>query len=260
MFSRQKVAMLVAEFMGVMVLTTAVYAMVGRTNFPLFGGLAAGLTLGLLVHTIGASSGAQVNPAITLGLLSVRKISFVKAVMYIVAQMLAGFAAWKLVNYFMGTDLKSIAGEKFEWKILIAEAVGAFVFAFGVASAVYQKYEGTKLAFTVGASLTVGILIASLGSNGVLNPAVAVGIQSWSWAYAVGPLVGAVFGMNVYALIFSDELAIKRPTLPRRAASAPAKVVSATSTKKRVAAKTSAKTTAKPKAKTAKKAAPKKRK
>lgn len=259
MVNRQKVAMLVAEFMGVMVLTTAVYAMVGRTNFPLFGGLAAGITLGLLVHTIGASSGAQVNPAITLGLLSVRKISFVKAVLYIAAQMLAGFAAWKLINYFMGTDLKTIAGEKFAWKVLIAEAVGAFVFAFGVASAVYQKYEGTKLAFTVGASLTIGILIASLGSNGVLNPAVALGIQSWSWAYAVGPLVGAVFGMNVYALVFSDEITLKRPTLPHRSVSAPAKVASAksTSAKKKAPAKSAAKSKAKT---TAKKAPAKKRK
>ena len=208
---RQKIAVILAELIGTVVLATSVYAMVGRTTFPLFAGIAAGLTLGLLVHTVGSVSGAHVNPAVTLALWSVRKIKTLKAVLYIAVQMLGGFAAWKLINYFMGTELQAIAGEKFEWRVLIAEVIGAFIFAFGIASAVYQKYEGAKLAFTVGASLTIGILVASLGSNGVLNPAVAVGIQSWDWAYATGPLVGAVLGMNVYALIFNDDLTIKSP-------------------------------------------------
>lgn len=216
MFSRQKVAMVVAELMGVVVLVTAVYSMVARTSFPLFGGLAAGVTLGLLVHTIGSASGAHVNPAITLGLWSVRKIKTLPAIVYIAAQMLGALAAWQLINYFLGSDIQSIAN-KFEWKTLFAELAGALVFGFGVASAVYQKYEGTKLAFTVGGSLTIGILVASLGSNGVINPAVALGLQSWNWAYAVGPIAGSIIGMNLYALVFADEVVLRRPTLARRA-------------------------------------------
>lgn len=242
MFSRQKVAMVVAELMGVVVLATAVYAMVGRTTFPLFAGIAAGVTLGLLVHTIGSTSGAHVNPAITLGLWSIRKVKTVQAIVYIAVQMLGGFAAWKLAQYFLGNPLQSVAGEEFVLKVLIAEAVGAFVFGFGVASAVYQKYEGTKLAFTVGASLTIGILVASLASNGVLNPAVAVGIQSWNWAYAVGPLVGSVFGMNLYAILFTDEKIFKMPA--RAVASKTSKAPVAkkkTAATKKVAKKTSAK-------------------
>lgn len=232
MFSKQKVAMVVAELMGVTVLATAVYAMVGRTTFPLFAGLAAGVTLGLLVHTVGAVSGAHVNPAITLGLWSVRKVKTTQAIVYLVVQMLGGLAAWKLAQYFLGNPIQSIAGEEFVWKVLIAEAVGTFIFGFGVASAVYQKYEGTKLAFTVGASLTIGILVASLASNGVLNPAVAVGIQSWNWAYAVGPIVGAVLGMNVYALLFTDEVVFKVPARAKRTTR-----VKATTTKRKTTAK-----------------------
>lgn len=217
MFSRQKVAMVVAELMGVIVLVTAVYAMVARTTFPLFGGLAAGLTLGVLVHTIGSASGAHVNPAITLGLWSIRKIKTLPAVAYIAAQMLGGYAAWMLINYFLGSDIQSLAN-KFDWKVFIAEGVGALIFGFGVASAVYQKYEGQKLAFTVGASLTIGILVASLGSNGVLNPAVALGLQSWNWAYATGPIAGSIVGMNLYALLFADEVVLSRPRFSRRVA------------------------------------------
>ena len=249
MISRNKLAALVAELMGVVVLVTAVYSMVARTSFPLFGGLAAGLTLGVLVYTIGNTSGAHVNPAITLGLWSVRKIKTLKALSYIAAQMLGAFAALKLVNYFLGSDIQSIAN-KFDVKVLIAEATGALVFGFGVASAVYQKLEGEKLAFTVGGSLTLGILVASLSSNGVINPAVALGLQSWNAAYVAGPIIGSIIGMNLYALLFADGVVLSNPVrLPRlsitRAAAAPATVSSTTKAKPAAKKKTAKKSTAK---------------
>lgn len=205
--------MVVAELMGTAVLAIAVYSMVARTTFPLFAALAAGLTAGLLVHTVGAVSGAHSNPAITLGLWSIRKIKTGQAIAYLAAQMLGGVAAWALIKYFLGHGLDSLAVGKFEWKVLISEGVGALVFGFGVASAVYQKYEGGRLSFAIGASLTIGVLVASLAANGVVNPAVAVGIQSWSWAYAVGPLVGSVLGMNLYLALFAPASDLPRPGL-----------------------------------------------
>jgi hypothetical protein len=37
-----------------------------------------------------------------------------------------------------------------------------------------------------------------------LNPAVALGARSWVWgSYVVGPLLGAVVGTNLYALLFA---------------------------------------------------------
>lgn len=239
MTTRQKVAMSVAELMGVTVLTMAVYSMVARTSFPLFGGLAAGVTLGLLVHTIGNVSGAHVNPAITLGLWSIRKVKTLPALVYIACQMLGGLAAWGLINYFLGSSIESIAN-KFELKVLVAEGVGALVFGFGVASAVYQKYEGTKLAFTVGASLTIGVLVASLGSNGVLNPAVALGLQSWNWAYAAGPIVGSILGMNLYAVLFAPESLYSLPARKTKTVKSVAKPAA-----KKTAVKSTKKTTKK---------------
>lgn len=205
MFSREKIAQIVAEFLGTTILAVAVYSIVARTTFPLFAGLAAGLTLGLMSFVIGAFSGAHINPAVTLGLWSTRKVKTTTAIIFIAAQILGGLAAWKLLTYFLGHPLEALAGTKFEWKVFIGEALGAMVFLFGVASAVYQKYEGGKLAFTVGGSLTVGILVASMASNGVINPAVAVGIQSWNWAYATGPLLGGIVGANLYSLLFAAD-------------------------------------------------------
>jgi len=203
MVDKQKVSIALAEAFGVMILVTAVYAMVARTSFPLFAAIAAGLVVGGLVLSIGPKTGAHVNPAITLGLWSIKKIDTVKAIMYIIAQVLGGFAALYLIKYLVGQPIENISG-KFEWKVLVSEAIGALVFGFGVASAVYQKYEGGKLAFAVGGSLTVGILVASLASNAILNPAVAIGLNSWNWAYAVGPVLGSIVGMNLYMLLFTD--------------------------------------------------------
>ncbi len=203
MFGRNKIAQLVAEFLGAATLSLAVYTIMARTSFPLFSAMAAGIVVALFTLIMGAVSGAHLNPAITLGLWTVRKIQTTKAVVYIAAQMLGGVAAWYLLKYFLGHNLQSIAGADFEWKVFTAEAVGAGLFGFGYLAAKAQQVEEGKVASAIGAALLTGILVASLASNAVLNPAVAVGIQSWSWAYAAAPLAGALVGMNVYQLLFT---------------------------------------------------------
>lgn len=209
MFGRQKIAMILAEFVGTTTLAVAVYSMVARTSFPLFAGLAAGLCAALFVVTVGQVSGAHLNPAVTVGLWTTRKIATSKALVFIAAQMLGGIAAWMLIKYLVGQDIEALATAKFEGKVFVAEAIGAFVFTFGVSAAVLEKLSTGKTAMVVGGSLLLGILVASLGSNGVVNPAVALGIKSWNWAYATGPLLGGILGFSFYGLVFNpDALAI----------------------------------------------------
>ena len=75
----------IAEFMGTAVLSLAVVgSIVNGAGFVTL--LTVGITLGLLVATIGFISGAHVNPAVTLGLLSIKKIEWKEALTYIVAQ------------------------------------------------------------------------------------------------------------------------------------------------------------------------------
>jgi hypothetical protein len=50
-----------------------------------------------------------------------------------------------------------------------------------------------------------------VAANGALNPAVAYGINSWSLAYAIGPIVGAIIGMNLYAILFATERVTDEP-------------------------------------------------
>ena len=206
MFSQKKVGMLIGEFLG-----TATLALVALSvaNSPIginyFTGAAVGVSLAITYLAIGAMTGAHINPAVTFGLWTLRKIDTVLGVLYIGAQLLGGLFAWKLFEYLTGNALQNIAGKEFKVETLVGEIVGTFIFTFGIASVVYQGYKGLKAAATLGASLFLGVVVASAASNGVLNPAVAVGIQSVGRAYIVGPFIGALLGMNMYALLFSAE-------------------------------------------------------
>lgn len=200
MFSREKVAIILAEFLGTGVLASVVLAMMARTSFPFFAAIGAGLTAGVLVLSVGRVSGAHANPAITIGLWTQKKIDTMHALVYLAAQVLGGVAAWKLGEYLLANTIPKVAQSGFDWRVFIAEGVGAAVFGYGVASAVFQNIEGAQKAAIVGISLTLGILVASLGSSALINPAVAITMRSWNWSYATGPIAGVVVGMNIYGL------------------------------------------------------------
>lgn len=210
MLSRNKIAMVMAEFLGTATLTMIALA-VSQSNvgIPFFISMAVGLAMTILVLVLGAVSGAHVNPAVTIGLWSIRRIKTIKAIVYVAAQLLGGIAAYYLFTYMVNTTWQN-TGE-FDARILVGEAFGALVFTMGIAAAVYQKYTGLRLAVTIGASLTAGLLVASVASvaagvfgGGFINPAVALGAQSWVWGtYVLGPILGAIIGFNLYALLFA---------------------------------------------------------
>ena len=227
---RSRIAMLVAEFLGTAILATvAINISRSQIGIGYFVAIGVGATLALLVLALGPASGGHFNPAVTIGMWTLRKISTIQALAYIAVQMVAGLAAWQLATYFVGGDLPSIAGNEFEWKVLVAEAIGAMVFTFAIAAAVFNKYEGGKAAALIGGGLFMGIIVASLASNGVLNPAIALANQSWSRAYIFGPIIGAIIGMNLYVLLFAPLSSLSlRPAAAKTATTvAPTKAATA---------------------------------
>jgi glycerol uptake facilitator-like aquaporin len=230
--TRSKISVIVAEFFGTALLTSAVLAQANSNvivNKTWFVAAIAGLTLTTIVLTIGRVSGAHVNPAITIGLWTLRKIETTTAIVYIAAQLLGAAVALRLFQYLQNDALQNIAGP-FEWRIFVAEAVGALVFSFGVAAAVTQKLQGLRAAFAIGTSLMLGAIIASTASNGILNPAVALGLNSWSLTYLAAPVLGAVLGMNLYDLFLAPESELKAQS--KAMEQAPAKKVAKSKKKK----------------------------
>lgn len=207
MFTKQKAAMLVAEFLGTGVLTFVLLA-VGTSSIGIgyFIAIAAGLALLIMTMTFSAVSGAIFNPALTLGLWTVRRLQTYQAILYILVQLLGGFAAYALLTYM--TDNKFQAQDvNFDGRLLVAEVVGTAVFAMGFAAAVYQKVDVTAKAYIVGGAYTIGLLIATIASAAYLNPAIALNAHGWDWntAYVLGPVLGAIIGVNLYSLLFAGS-------------------------------------------------------
>jgi len=209
MFRKNKLAMLVGEFLGTTALTLIVLAVShSQLSLSYFIATAAGLMVALMTLALAGISGAIFNPAMTIGLWTVRKLRTMQALSYLVVQLLGGAVAWELFIYL--TKLTGVHNTgTYSARILVAEVVGTFIFAFVWAAAIYQRFPLYARAAAIGGALTGGSLVASLGSAGVLNPAVALGLHQWGWGtYVLGPVLGAVIGFNLYNLLFVEtELA-----------------------------------------------------
>jgi glycerol uptake facilitator-like aquaporin len=206
MVDKKTASLVVAEFLGTGFLTLVVLSVRGSAiGIPYFVALAAGLVVGVFLLARGNLWGATLNPALTVGLWTLRKISTAMAILSIGFQLLGAWAAYWLFTYFANTKLTSIAGH-YSGRIMLAEATGALVLSFIVAAAVYEKFEGAKLAAAGGIAFMIAIFVASGASNGIVNPALALGLRSWSWGtYVLGPVVGSIIGMNLYSLFFTDN-------------------------------------------------------
>lgn len=207
MFGRRKIAAAVGEFLGTAILAFTVLDVSRSTiGIPYFVAIAAGLA----VVVVGASFAMDVhlNPAVTLALWTARRVKSLTAVVYIVAQLLGGWAAYGLYKYFVHGTVQHVSSG-YQARILIAEAVGAFVFTLVASAVLYERVWGYRRAVVVGAAYAVGIIVASASSNGFINPAVALGSNSWGWGtYVLGPVLGAIIGVNLYALLFATEGAV----------------------------------------------------
>jgi len=204
--SPQKITnVLIAEFVGTFILAFAMVATLIRTPFAFFSGIAAAIVYGLFVIFFGSKIVAHLNPAVTIGLWTVRKISTINAFVYLVLQVAAGYCALRLGQYLIGQTLPKTATGGFDWKVMIAEGIGALIFSLAIAAALNhseRKLELHEKSLLVGFGLFIGILIASyaVGGVGLINPAVAVAYHSVSWAFILGPVVGAIVGFNLYEL------------------------------------------------------------
>lgn len=218
-------AALVAEFIGTFIFAAVVVAGQGQPILALFA-------LVGVVFAVGSFSGAYVNPALVIGAWATRRMSGLRAVAYIVAQVLGAMLALVVLNAFLGgvaqqaADQFSAAPSLFkaavlpegkEWFIFLSEFLGTLIFAFAVAGAVRETRDRTAKAFTAGLGVFLGLMVAGsvavfFSANAILNPAVAISLQAinftslWPIAvYVVGSSLGAVAGFGLYHLVSNAQ-------------------------------------------------------
>jgi glycerol uptake facilitator protein len=197
--------------------------------------LAHGLALLVAVYTMGKISGAYVNPAMTIGLLAVRKISLRDAAWYIVAQLIgATLAALAIVAVFghtqaipAGLGATTYADSTPAIRALAAEAGGAFILMFAIIGAAIDKRVPEGWAgLVIGFALAAAVMVCGSVSGASVNPARTFGPDlvlvifkgtnyfGQYWVYVVGPVAGAVVAALLYNFIARPDDVAVRPERP----------------------------------------------
>jgi MIP family channel proteins len=194
-------------------------------------GLLHALILMVLVYALGATSGANFNPAVTVALWSIKKISTANAAVYIVCQAIGailGALVVSLLFHDLGKGVHygaaTINGDVLQggaaWRGVIAEGLGTFMLMWAImALAVNPRGEAAFAGIGIGGALGLAVMIfgpatgAGLNPARWLGPAIASGTYTDGWVYIVGPVIGALLAALGYrALVLSGRgLVAQRP-------------------------------------------------
>lgn len=133
-----------------------------------------------IIAAVFALSGAHLNPIITAGMMASRRISAIRGVLYIIAQLIGAWVGFMIINSFYQAGIASgnidgatsilptlasadsiktaAEGFSFFWPITMIEFIGAIIIAFFYARALDYK----RGAFTFAAVAASGVFIAIL--------------------------------------------------------------------------------------------------
>ncbi|MBI4034644.1 aquaporin [Candidatus Saccharibacteria bacterium] len=209
--SKNNFATFGAEFLGTGILVLMFMVLTQTTAVSYFIATSVAVAMAVIYMVFSGVSGGHANPAVTFGLWTARKISSLRAIGYIVAQLLGGLAAWGIYQYLVDRALPKVTTTDFNWRVFVAEAIGAGIFTLAFAAVLSRRDDKLSSAATIGAAFFVGIMIASLAARGLLNPAASLGISRFSldWAYLLGPLAGGLVGVNLYTELFGNGAWLK---------------------------------------------------
>lgn len=198
---------LLAEVLGTFILSLVV-VLSATGDFALPTPLLPALTVSMFVYTIGHISGCHINPAVTIGLWSIGKITREEGMRYIGAQLLGGVLALVFANILsIPTTPPSVAATD----SYLFELLGTALLAFGIASVVFDTGKSVVSGIIIGGSLLLGISLSVLGgAAGILNPAVALALKTTDIGYYFVEVVGAIAGFQLYKYLSSKSSSKKR--------------------------------------------------
>ncbi len=208
-----------AEGVGTFILTFAGAGAVIATQYlsPTYPALlvialANGLALALAVSFAMNISGGHINPAVTLGMLAVGRISARDALMYIVSQLVGAFVAGILlyglfpasaglaVHYgspSLGNGIGLTQGT-------IMEAIATFILVFVIFGTLVDERAPKIAGFGAGLAVVVDALAIGPFTGAAMNPARAMGpmlaslfLTNW-YVYWIGPVAGALAAAILY--------------------------------------------------------------
>ena len=207
---------LLGEIIGTMLLALLLFSvsLMGVASIATYA-----FALIAILIAIYAFSGACLNPIITAGMMASRRMSVIRGVMYILAEVLGAWFGWLIFNAFhlaggetaYEIPTMTAIGENQFWLFAMVELFGAVIIGFFAARAVQYKRSVFTFAATIAGGIVLAVLLGyvisaaflGLSSNFAMNPAVAVMLQIFPTA---GESFGEIFGgicqaLSAFALI-----------------------------------------------------------
>jgi glycerol uptake facilitator protein len=197
----------------------------GFTDFAVIGLLHA-LVLMMLIASLGGLSGAHFNPAVTVTLAALRKISWGDAAVYILLQLAGAVLAALTVKLVVtgsaeATNFGATAvNDRFvsgDGAAALAELIGTFALMWAIMGvAVNPEAERSWAPWVIGG--TLGFVVMAIGpfTGAGFNPARAFGpalvgnafggADTFIIVYVLAPLVGALLaGVGYHALVLAPQ-------------------------------------------------------
>jgi len=201
-----------AEFLGTYFLVFAGTGaiVIDETSHGAVTHVGVALTFGLIVlamiYTVGDISGAHLNPAVTLGFWSARRISLPDVLLYIPSQFIGAVAASASLrllfpqNALLGATMPVAS----ETQSLVLEFILTFMLMLTILNvSTGAKEKGITAGIAVGSVIALEAMFAGPISGASMNPARSFGPALLSghfehlWLYLVAPTAGA--GLATFA-------------------------------------------------------------
>jgi glycerol uptake facilitator protein len=223
---------LLAEAIGTMLLivfgpgsvVAAGFKSGGKPDYAAIGfiSLSFAVVVALVIYAFGSTSGAHINPAVTIALAAGRRFPWREAPSYIVAQLVGASAGGLLVVAIFGrraidlggVGLTALAPGVSYAQGSLGEALGTFLLMLTImALAVDRRAPAGWAGLMIGLAVAGEIFVLGPLTGGAINPArtfgpylansVFGGATPWAefGVYIVGPVIGAVAAVVVYDLV-----------------------------------------------------------
>ena len=186
--------------------------------------LAHGVALAIGISATMSVSGGHLNPAVTLGLMSVGRTEVKKGLLYILAQLIGAIIAILAIKGLYPEQASQIAmlgaprlaNDVSPMQGIVIEAIMTFLLAFTVMGTCVDSRAPRLGGWAIGLIVFVDILAGGQMTGAAMNPARAfapmvVSLDFTGAAiYWIGPVIGSVVAMQVY-----ERFLLERPTPAR---------------------------------------------